>query len=108
VIEFASNVKKSARGELEITSVLEEYMRRNKLTLNILPRGTAWLDCGTVTSLNDASNYIRVIEERQGFKVGCIEEISWRNGWITREQLLDQARALGKNEYAEYLLKIAR
>jgi glucose-1-phosphate thymidylyltransferase len=61
-----------------------------------------------VTSLNDASNYIRVIEERQGFKVGCIEEIAWRNGWITREQLLDQARALGKNEYAEYLLKIAR
>ena len=83
----ANKVQKSARGELEITSVLEAYRIEERLQLRVLPRGTAWMDCGTVDSLNDACNYMRVIEERQGFKVGSIEEIAWRNKWISEENL---------------------
>lgn len=108
VCEKAGNVQRSSRGELEITSVLDMYRMENKLGLEVLPRGTAWLDCGTVNSLNDASNFIRVIEERQGFKVGCIEEVAWRKKWITTEQLLNLAKDLGKNEYGQYLLQLVR
>lgn len=104
----AGKVQKSKRGELEITSVLDMYRVENKLRLEVLPRGTAWLDCGTASSLNDASNFIRVIEERQGFKVGCIEEIAWRKGWITTEELVTLGKNLGNNEYGQYLLRIAR
>ena len=108
VIEKAKRVEKSTRGELEITSVLEMYKQEHHLMLNILPRGTAWLDCGTATSLNDACNYIRVIEERQGLKVSCPEEIAWRNGWLKSKDLVDLARSYGKSDYSDYLLKIVK
>lgn len=104
----AGKVQKSNRGELEITSVLDMYRMEDNLNLEVLPRGTAWLDCGTVASLNDASNYIRVIEERQGFKVGCIEEVAWRKGWISTDQLIALGKNFGPNEYGRYLLRIAR
>jgi glucose-1-phosphate thymidylyltransferase len=104
----AERVQKSNRGEFEITSVMDMYRMDNSLSLEVLPRGTAWLDCGTVNSLNDASNFIRVVEERQGFKVGCIEEVAWRKKWITTEQLVKLANNLGKNEYGQYLLQLAR
>lgn len=104
----AGKVQKSRRGELEITSVLDMYRVENKLKLEVLPRGTAWLDCGTASSLNDASNYIRVIEERQGFKVGCIEEVAWRKGWISTEELVTLGDSFGNNEYGQYLLRLAR
>ena len=107
VCEKAKNVKKSSRGELEITSVLDMYRQEKKLKLTELARGTAWLDCGTVNSLNDACNYIRVIEERQGFKVGCIEEVAWRKKWITTEQMLNIADSYGSNDYANYLRHLA-
>ena len=104
----ADKVQKSERGELEITSVLDMYRLENKLKLEVLPRGTAWLDCGTTSSLNDASNYIRVIEERQGFKVGCIEEVAWRKGWISTEELITLGKNFENNVYGQYLLRIAR
>ena len=94
------------RGELEITSILEMYRSDKKLKLQLLPRGTAWLDCGTANSLNDACNFIRVIEERQGLKVACIEEIAWRNHWISTEELVKLATSYGKSSYSDYLLRI--
>lgn len=103
----AGKVKKSSRGELEITSVLEAFRIEGQLKLRILPRGTAWMDCGTVDSLNDACNYMRVIEERQGFKVGSIEEVAWRNEWISTNELKWIANSYGKNEYGQYLHRIA-
>jgi glucose-1-phosphate thymidylyltransferase len=102
----ASQVQKSARGELEITSILEAYRLEMKLKMNILPRGTAWMDCGTVDALNDASNYMRVIEERQGFKVGAIEEIAWRNNWISESEVRFLANTYGNNEYGKYLQRL--
>lgn len=106
VCEKAKSVQKSQRGELEITAVLEAYRVAGRLKLKILPRGTAWMDCGTVESLNDASNYMRVIEERQGFKVGSIEEVAWRNSWISNSDLNQLASAYGKNEYGQYLQRL--
>ena len=106
VCKKAKSVKKSPRGELEITSVLEAYRVEGRLKLKILPRGTAWMDCGTIESLNDASNYMRVIEERQGFKVGSIEEVAWRNGWISNSDLMQLASVYGKNEYGQYLQRL--
>lgn len=103
----ANKVQKSARGELEITSVLEAYRIEERLQLRVLPRGTAWMDCGTVDSLNDACNYMRVIEERQGFKVGSIEEIAWRNKWISEENLKKLADSYGTNEYGQYLQRLS-
>lgn len=103
VSRIAKLVKPSKRGELEITSVIDVYLQRNELTCTKLSRGTAWLDTGTPSSLNDAATYIRVIEERTGLKIGCIEEISWRNGWITDADLLNLAGQLGKSLYGEYL-----
>lgn len=102
----ASTVQKSKRGELEITSVLELYREESRLQLQVLERGTAWMDCGTINSLNDACNYIRVIEERQGSKVGAIEEIAWRNGWITAEGLNTLAQKFNNNNYGSYLASI--
>ena len=103
----ASVVQKSARGEYEITSVLEAYRLEKKLKLKILPRGTAWMDCGSVDALNDASNYIRVIEERQGLKIGSIEEIAWRNTWISLKELSLLAGEYPMNEYGQYLRKLS-
>lgn len=106
VVTKATKVQVSERGELEITSILEMYRSENKLKLLLLPRGTAWLDCGTANSLNDACNFIRVIEERQGLKIGCIEEIAWRNHWINTEELVKLATSYGKSSYSDYLLRI--
>jgi len=106
VVAKATNVNVGERGELEITSILEMYRLENRLKLQLLPRGTAWLDCGTANSLNDACNFIRVIEERQGLKVACIEEIAWRNHWISTEELVKLATIYGKSSYSDYLLRI--
>jgi glucose-1-phosphate thymidylyltransferase len=107
VIQKATNVKKSARGEFEITSILELYLNENKLALKVLPRGTTWLDCGTVNSLNDACNYIRAIEDRQGYKIGCIEEVAWRKKWISTEELKTLGNKYLRSEYGRYLLRLA-
>jgi glucose-1-phosphate thymidylyltransferase len=103
VVDIAKNVKPSARGELEITAVNSEYLRQEKLTVSVLPEGTAWLDSGTFSSLHDASSYVRIVEERQGIKVGCPEEIAWRSGWISDNELLQSAESLVKSGYGVYL-----
>ncbi len=103
----AESVKPSARGELEITEVLTSYLNDSDLNVSYLSRGMAWLDTGTPNSLNDASSFVRVIEERTGTKIGCPEEISWRNGWIGKEQLLIQAENYVNNEYGQYLRRLA-
>jgi len=106
VVEIAKSIKPSARGELEITAVNNEYLARKQLTVSVLPEGTAWLDSGTFESLHDASSYVRIVEERQGVKVACVEEIAWRSGWISDSELEVQAQQLAKSSYGEYLLKL--
>ncbi|MDQ1245851.1 MAG: glucose-phosphate thymidylyltransferase [Actinomycetota bacterium] len=104
VVEIAGSITPSARGELEITSVNEEYLRQGRLKVAVLPRGTAWLDTGSFESLHDATEYVRVLEKRQGTKVGCVEEIAWRRGWIDDDQLAALAQPLLKSGYGTYLL----
>ncbi|RNA60759.1 glucose-1-phosphate thymidylyltransferase [Chryseobacterium nematophagum] len=106
VVSIAKNIQPSARGELEITDVNNVYLKKNKLEVGVLDRGTAWLDTGTFDSLNDASEFVRVIEKRQGFKIGCIEEIAFRNQFINEEELLETAAKYGKSGYGEYLKKL--
>mgnify|MGYP000916735577 FL=1 len=107
VVEIAKNLKPSPRGEYEITDVNKEYLKRKQLKVSILDRGTAWLDTGTFASLMQAGQFVQVIEERQGLKIGCIEEIAFKMGFITKEQLIKIATPLTKSGYGSYLLKMA-
>jgi glucose-1-phosphate thymidylyltransferase len=106
VVEIAKGVNPSARGELEITSILQAYLSTGTLKTTILERGTAWLDTGTFESLHAASSFIKIIEERQGFKVSCLEEIAWRNKWISDKDLATLAQCYGPSEYKDYLLSL--
>ena len=108
VVEIAKNIQPSDRGELEITAVNEEYLNRGKLKVQTMGRGSAWLDTGTFESMNDASEYIRVIEKRTGLKIGCIEEIAWRQGFINSDQLSKLAEPLVKSGYGKYILSLVQ
>jgi glucose-1-phosphate thymidylyltransferase len=108
VVDIAKNIKPSARGELEITDVNKTYMERKTLRVELFDRGTAWLDTGTVQSLLDAANFIRVLEERQGLKTGCPEEIAYRQGFIDAAQLQVLAKKLDKSGYGQYLMELLR
>ena len=106
VVEIAKGIKPSARGELEITTINERYLKAGQLTTKVLERGTVWLDTGTVQSLHAASSYVQIIEERQGSKISCLEEISWRNGWIDRAQLINCSLSYKGNPYGDYLMSL--
>lgn len=106
VVDIAANIKPSPRGEYEITDVNNEYLRRGTLKVGVMDRGTAWLDTGTFDSLHDATEFVRVIEKRQGLKIGCIEEIAWRKGFINRAQLDELGNQLAKSGYGQYLLRL--
>ena len=106
VVDVAKHIKPSARGELEITTVNQEYLKQGKLKVQTLQRGFAWLDTGTHDSLSEASTFIECIEKRQGLKVACLEEIAYKKGWITKEQLIEQAKPMAKNEYGQYLQRL--
>jgi glucose-1-phosphate thymidylyltransferase len=108
VVDIAKNVKPSPRGELEITSVMSEYLHRGKLKVEVLPRGTAWLDTGTFNTLHEAGTYVRIIEERQGARVGCVEEVAWRNGWISDDTMVTLGQAMLGSGYGMYLQKLVR
>ena len=106
VVEVAANVKPSARGELEITSVNQHYLSRQRLQVETLPQGFAWLDTGTHDSLSEASIYVEVLEKRQGLKIACLEGMAYRRGWISRKQIIQAAQPMLKNQYGQYLMKV--
>ncbi|KAA1187990.1 glucose-1-phosphate thymidylyltransferase RfbA [Photorhabdus heterorhabditis] len=106
VVDFAKQVKPSARGELEITSINQMYLDRGELNIELLGRGFAWLDTGTHDSLIEASTFVQTVEKRQGFKVACLEEIAWRNGWLDDDHLRETAKSLSKTGYGQYLLDL--
>ena len=106
VVEVASSIKPSARGELEITTVNQKFLQDGELKVSVLPRGFAWLDTGTHDSLAEASIYVEVLEKRQGLKIGCLEGIAYRNGWISRRRMEEIARPMLKNQYGQYLMKV--
>ena len=106
VVDIVKGIKPSARGELEITTLNEHYLKAGTLTATVLERGTAWLDTGTFRSLQDAGEFVRVIEDRTGTKVGCVEEIAWRNGWITTGEMIAVAEPLLKSGYGDYLMRL--
>ena len=108
VVEIAKNIQPSARGELEITAINDEYLKRGKLSVQTMDRGTAWLDTGTFASMNDASQFMEVLEKRTGLKVGCVEEIAWEEGFISDDQLRELAEPLVKSGYGKYLLNLLR
>ena len=107
VVDIVKGIKPSTRGELEITTLNEHYLKAGALTVTVLERGTAWLDTGTFRSLQDAGEFVRVIEDRTGTKVGCVEEIAWRNGWITTGEMIAVAEPLLKSGYGDYLMRLA-
>lgn len=107
VIEIAKKIKPSERGELEITSVNQEFLKSNNLKVQLLGRGFAWLDTGTHDSLTEASNFVETLEKRQGLKISCLEEIAFKKGWITKEKLIEVAQPLSKNAYGQYLLDLS-
>lgn len=106
VVDVAASIKPSARGELEITTVNQQFLQDGQLKVRTLPRGFAWLDTGTHDSLAEASIYVEVLEKRQGLKIGCLEGIAYRQGWISRERMIELAQPMLKNEYGKYLLKV--
>ena len=106
VVDIARRIKPSARGELEITTVNQEFLKDGELKVQVFGRGFAWLDTGTHDSLSEASNYVEVIEKRQGLKIACLEDIAFRRGWITESKLRELARPMEKNQYGQYLLKV--
>lgn len=108
VISIAKNLKPSARGELEITDVNLEYLRRNAVNVHVMGRGFAWLDAGTYQSLMESAQFVHVIEERQGFYIACLEEIAYRQGFINKDQLIAQGKRLGKSGYGKYLIELAK
>ena len=107
VVQMAKEVRPSARGELEITTLNEMYLKKGDLDVQLLGRGFAWLDTGTMDSLVDAADFVRMVEKRQGIKISAPEEIAYKNGWITKDKLMESARRYGKSPYGEHLKRVA-